>query len=206
METYIQTGIELIKRYRIEVFLLTCSIVTIVVSVTLFSIETTITKAHDVSIKSIKTNQVKPPAQTIYVDISGAVKKPNMYQLKKGSRVHDLLKIAGGLSENVDMDFFNKQFNRAKLLNDQEKYYVPSIGEIAYATNQDFTSNTELEKSNLISINTADEDELDSLPGVGEVTIENIIENRPYKTIDELITKKAVKQNVFEQIKTRISL
>jgi len=58
----------------------------------------------------------------------------------------------------------------------------------------------------LIDLNTASFDELDSLPQVGQATAENIIANRPYNNIDELITKKIVRKSVYEKIKDKIAV
>ena len=68
------------------------------------------------------------------------------------------------------------------------------------------TSNTGVTASGLININSASESELDTLTGVGPVTIGKIIDNRPYNTLEELVSKKAVSKSVFEKIKDSISL
>lgn len=58
----------------------------------------------------------------------------------------------------------------------------------------------------LISINSASQFELELLPGVGPVTAQKIIDNRPYETLEELVIKKAVGQKLFEKIKQYVSL
>ena len=57
-----------------------------------------------------------------------------------------------------------------------------------------------------MNINTASAVDLDKLPQIGKVRAQKIITNRPYKTIDELVTKKAISQGVFEKIKDRITV
>jgi len=57
-----------------------------------------------------------------------------------------------------------------------------------------------------VSINTGTESQLDSLPGVGPVTAAKIIASRPYQTLEEVVSKKAVGAALFEKIKNDISL
>jgi competence protein ComEA len=61
-------------------------------------------------------------------------------------------------------------------------------------------------EGNLISINTASVSELDSLPGVGAKTVEKIIQNRPYSSLDELLEKKVIGQKLFETLQPQLSL
>lgn len=59
--------------------------------------------------------------------------------------------------------------------------------------------------SKVIDINTASKDELMTLPGVGEARSDAIIKNRPYRSKDELVSKKIVPQNVYGEIKNQIA-
>ena len=61
-------------------------------------------------------------------------------------------------------------------------------------------------ETKMVNINTASETELDALPGVGPVTAQKIISNRPYQKIDDLVSKKAVGASVFSKIKDQISI
>lgn len=60
--------------------------------------------------------------------------------------------------------------------------------------------------SGKININTASASELDTLWGIGEVRAKDIIDNRSYSSIDELLTKKVIPSNVFEKIKDEITV
>jgi competence protein ComEA len=66
-------------------------------------------------------------------------------------------------------------------------------------------TNATMPKGAPININTASSADLDSLPQIGPKRAAKIIANRPYKSIDELVTKKAIPKSVFEKIKDRIT-
>jgi competence protein ComEA len=138
-------------------------------------------------------------SRTIWVDLAGAVMKPGVYELPSNSRYKDLLARAGGLSAEADRDWLDKNLNLAQKLEDGQKVYIPFLseieGEVAGA------GSTVADK---ININTASVSELDSLWGIGEARAKAIIDNRPYSSIDELLTKKVIPSNVFEEIKDEI--
>jgi len=150
--------------------------------------------------------------ERIYVDIEGAVNKPGLYEFSALPRLKEVLDKAEGVSEEVDHAFFNRNFNLAKIVTDQEKIYIPSRDEVMAgitAPNAVTTSQlnaNEGSTNSLVGINSASLDQLDSLPGVGQVTAQKIVDNRPYQSIEELNQKKILKSNVFDQVKNLISL
>ena len=140
----------------------------------------------------------------IYVDVGGAVEKPGVYQLQSSSRVNEALVIAGGLGEEADREWVERNLNLAAKVTDGQKIYIPSIQETN--TNKVGPSQSKGPTfDNLININTATVAELDTLWGVGEATAKKIIDSRPYGSVEELLTKKAVKNNVYEAIKDKIT-
>ena len=68
------------------------------------------------------------------------------------------------------------------------------------------TSTTGSIANSQININAASEQELDSLPGIGPIYAQKIINGRPYSSIDELLSKKIVGSKVFEEIKEKITV
>jgi len=60
------------------------------------------------------------------------------------------------------------------------------------------------QQGGLVDINSASAAELDKLPGIGTSRAQAIIANRPYKGKDELVQRKIVPQNVYDQIKDKI--
>lgn len=206
-----------LKKYRLEIFLLFLAIVSALISLIIFLTEKTNQSEYS---PNVNFNYKNEPLGRIYVDIAGAVEKPDVYEVSVGARLKDVLILAGGLSAQADRDFFQRNFNLARIVSDQEKFYIPSVYEIQnglFTENsqtldytqpniQTVSSNNVSLDSQLININQATMGELDQLPGVGKVTAQKIIQNRPYSNIDELLTKKVVNKSVFEKIKDLITV
>jgi competence protein ComEA len=136
------------------------------------------------------------------IDIAGAIQNPGLYQLSPDSRVEDLLIAAGGLSSDAHRDWVAQHLNRARKLVDGEKIYIPFEGE----TNLPAGSVSGTSSTSPISINTASQAQLESLWGIGPVTAQNIIDNRPYSSFNDLLDRKVIKNNVWEQNKDKLSL
>ncbi len=142
----------------------------------------------------------------IKADISGAVVKPGVYSLDSEARVQDLLVVAGGLAENADRDWVDKFVNLAARVVDGSKLYIPEVGEYQQQSEATVLSAQEEKPPRFININLATANELETLPGVGEVTATKIIDNRPYGSIEELLEKKIVNKSTFAKIKDKISV
>ncbi len=203
------------KKYKVEFVLIVLSLLITVISLIVFFNNKSPEKNENLIQET--TGEIKNPNQKVYVDVAGAVVKPDVYKLNFGARVKDALNLAGGFSEEADKQFFIRNFNLARLISDQEKIYVPSLQETINGffvenrqTLTSLQSNTSPQSnsptSNLININEASEQELDQLPGIGKTTANKIINNRPYTTIEELLNKKIVNQSVFEKIKEMIEI
>ena len=155
---------------------------------------------EDETVEIEKLEEAEKKDEEIYVDVGGAVMRPGIYQLTEGMRVNDVLIKAGGLAEKADREWITKNINLAQKLTDGIKIYVPFTGE----TDQDTVLSSQNTAVDLININTASEAELDQLWGVGPATAAKIIEGRPYSSVEELLTKKIVKSNVYEQCKDKV--
>lgn len=151
-------------------------------------------KGSDIQIISAPLQQASAgQAGEVTVDVGGAVVNPGVYKLSSGLRVGDAIKAAGGLAEGAD----TSKMNLAAKLGDGQKIFVPEKGT---TSSQSITSTT-----GLVNINSATEEELDTLPGVGPATAKKIIASRPYSSVDELLTQKAVTASVYQKIKDLIS-
>lgn len=139
----------------------------------------------------------------IFVDIEGAMQKPGVYQMHQGERIQDIFISAGGLTAHADRRWVEQHINLAAPLTDAEKIYIPQEGESVQGMATEVSDGI---ASGSISVNTASSDQLNSLPGIGQVTAEKIIAGRPYSTLNELVTKKIISQSVFNKIQNQISL
>ena len=189
---------------KLPVFLGGMGILLILVSIgmVIFSPEDT----SEITFKEASDSATATSSGTIMVDIEGAVEKPGVYSLSFGSRLKDGLIIAGGLSALADREKIAKSINLASKLIDGAKVYFPKTGEATSISVGNLGSMGDVGGAGTININEASEAQLDTLPGIGPVTAQKIISVRPYTSINELISKKAVGQSVFEKIKDRISV
>ena len=140
---------------------------------------------------------------TYFVHVAGNVGKPGLYEIQEGSRLNDLIILA----EIRDIEILDKYFNRAQLLDDGEKIYIPFPEEINDNDDEFLFFENEEEQSK-ININTAKLDDLISLPGIGETKAKDIIEfrekNGKFKIIDDIMMVKGIGTATFERIKELI--
>ena len=132
----------------------------------------------------VEDSNVKSEDSIIKVDIKGAIKSPGVYEIKKDSRVTDLIKLAGGGTKDADLG----ATNLSKKLNDEDCIIISKKGEVNKTqTTQGSTSNASTQNSPaassdnkgkdvIININTATKEELMTLTGVGEAKADVIIE------------------------------
>jgi competence protein ComEA len=123
-----------------------------------------------------------------------------VYRLDLGSRIDKALQTAGGLTGEADRGWVEKNVNKAQMVVDGYKLYIPK-------KNQDGL-NLQVAglQSRATSINSGSQNDLESLPGIGPVTAQKIISGRPYTRLEELTERKIVGQKVWESIKDQISL
>lgn len=145
--------------------------------------------------------------EIIMVHISGQVYKPGLVQLKNGSRVIDAVNSAGGLKSEADLD----RINLAKKLADEEKIYIPKIGEDNDIIDEvEISDGGSLEnKGNKININTCTKEELMNLPGIGEVLATRIVEyreSRKFNSIEDIMNVSGIGNKKFENIKDFITV
>lgn len=135
----------------------------------------------------------------IYVDIQGAVNKPNVYELNDGERVFFLINLAGGLKKNADVS----TINRASKLTDGMKILIPFKNS---SNNENHTNDSNIQ--NKVNINTATKETLMSLDGVGEKTAQKIIDyrnkNNGFKDISEIKNVDRIGDKTFSKLKENI--
>ena len=166
------------------------------------------------SVEDIKKESAPKPK--ISVDVEGKVIKPGVYQLDEGARLQDALIASGGLASGADREYVSKKVNLAQKILDGAKIYIPAVGEIeaaqAVLSSSDpaeiLTADIAVgdQDEELINVNTASVESLDTLPKIGPVTAQKIINGRPYGSIEELVSKKVLTQKTFDGLRDMISI
>lgn len=151
----------------------------------------------------------------IVVDIGGGVNNPGVYKLDSESIVEDAIDAAGGFGANADIEEIARSINRAALVDDHSKIYLPKIGDnqIVYVNSPSTypAPTADLSDTNpKININTATSAELDKLPGIGPITAQRIIDyrlqNDSFSDIDEIKEVYGISDSKFNSLKDLISV
>ncbi len=191
--------------YRVPIILGLLSLFFVALSITIFiksyQPETPIMFSSDVTEASV-AGAARVNNTAIVADIEGAVVHPGVYRLPQGSRIDDLLRAAGGFAPDVDTEAVAQSINRAAIVSDGAKIYIPGRGE--HEALRD--AGTSATVTPFVNINAASQAELESLIGIGAVTATKIISGRPYMRLEELVEKKAMGQSLFDKLKEQLTL
>lgn len=142
------------------------------------------------------------------VHISGEINNPGVYEIRDEQRLEDLIKEAGGLTNEAD----DRNLNLAQRLEDQMKIYIPNINEENLLENTDRNQealpvgNT---ASSLVNINTANKDDLMSLPNIGDKRADAIIEYRKtqkFEKIEDIKNVTGIGEKYYEALKDLITV
>jgi len=202
---------ELLLKYRLQISLL-------LVGVILLGLGIWVIKRDNISSTKIEVLESSTDSENIndgevVIEVSGAVEIPGVYQLILGARVEDALIAAGGISADADRRWMERSLNRAAKIIDGQKIYIPRDGEQttgASASNLGGDQTVSLTQGGgfeeLININTTSAKELEKLWGIGPITAQNIIEQRPYSSVEELLEKKILKTNVYETNRDKLTV
>lgn len=153
----------------------------------------------------------EPPPETetavntsVMIDVKGAVKNAGLYELPSGSRINDAIQAAGGFLPEAD----SRSINLAVIVLDESAVYVPTQGEEILAPVTATAGGSA--ESGLINVNSADEEELTELPGIGPAKAAAIVahrtENGPFEAIEQLMDVTGIGEKSFEQLKELVSI
>jgi competence protein ComEA len=137
----------------------------------------------------------------IRVYVTGAVQRPGVYPLSSNARWIDALEAAGGATADADLTAVNLSLR----VKDEDQIVVPQLGQSPALLVAGAASTP-----SLININLADQEELESLPGIGEVRASRIIASReaegPFTQPEDLLLRDIVPDSVYEDIEPLITV
>ena len=140
----------------------------------------------------------------IIIHIAGCVENEGVYEIKKDSRISDAVEIAGRLTSDAN----TKVINLAQKLSDGQKIYIPNINE-DIEKYEDENINL-FNYDDLVNINTANQTELETLPGIGPSTADKIIkyrkENGNFENIEDIKNVSGIGDAKYENIKDKICI
>lgn len=155
--------------------------------------------------------------EPIRVEVAGAVLAPGVYTLPAGARAGDAIAAAGGLAPDADA----AALNLAQPLQDGEKLVAPTpaparpaaaasaAGSSAPDLGATRSGGIDLAGAALIDINQASVPELDTLPAIGPVTAQAIVDyraaNGPFRSIEELVNVKGIGPATLEKLRALIT-
>lgn len=147
-----------------------------------------------------------PEQDLITVDVKGAVKSPGIYDLPVGSRVHDAVQKAGGLTEQAD----SKSLNLAQKVSDEALVYVPTKGEETASQQAASGTTPSSSKEKKVNLNKASLEELKQVKGLGGKRAQDIIDHREangkFKSVDELKKVSGIGAKTIEKLKDYVTV
>ncbi len=168
------------------------------------------------------TEDTSAPAM-VQVYICGAVAMPGVYELPEGVILNDVVECAGGFTENADITKINLVYE----IDSNVSVFIPdcsqtdeSVSEAVFEIQSDIIrdddeylwgedTGSQQESASLVNINTAGKEELMTLPGIGEVYAQSIIDYRetaPFASIEEIKNVSGIGDVKFDKIKAYITV
>ena len=187
----------------------------LIVLLTIIAIVAAITYYVDESGKSVEleaasTNEnmtVSPMTvengNKLVVYVTGAVNSPGVIELPEGSRIVDAVNKCGGMNESADPE----NINMAQKVTDGSQIKIPDKSNSDTAAGN---APAAADKSGRININTADETELDKLPGVGPAMAKRIVEYRQnngrFQSAEDLKKVRGIGDSKYTALKDKITI
>lgn len=142
----------------------------------------------------------------IYIYICGAVKNPGVYQADSGSRLFEIIEMAGGFVPEADRE----SLNLARNVTDGEQIVVLTEEEAAKKMTPVSENAAAQQDGGLVNINTASLSELTQVSGIGESRAQAIIayreRNGAFKSVEEIKRVDGIKDGLFSKIKDYITV
>ena len=151
--------------------------------------------------------------QNCFVDIKGEVLRPGVYEFSCESRIQEVIKKAGGFTEEAD----ETKINLAQKITDQMQIIVPNVqskqegGVTEENSGKGSSTNTSVSnsKQGTININTATLEELQTIKGIGKKKAEAILQYRKehgsFRTKEDLLQVKGIGKKALEAIERQVT-
>ena len=146
----------------------------------------------------------------VYVYVCGAVNCPGVYEVSPGALLYDAINLAGGLTGDASAE----HINLVMTLNENMSIYIPTREEVMSGSysSEVIMSDSDVgvgsptaSDSGLININLASRADLMSVPGIGEVTADSIINYREnnggFSSVDDLMKVEGIGKGKYEKFK-----
>ena len=178
------------------------------------------TQASAASLPSQKQTAITPPpsqetamtSRIVYAYITGEVMKPGVYKLSDDARIFQLVDMAGGFTPNADRE----SLNLAEVIADGAHIHIGAQSQATRGQSPTISGmparNTPIVQpsSSLVNINTATASQLESLPGVGKVTAQRIIDYRNthgnFDSPEDLVNVRGISWAKLEAMKDMITV
>lgn len=175
----------------------------------------------EISESEISDSEIPDPGQssvqeettdTVFVQVSGAVRSPGVYELPAGSRVFEAIQSAGGMTDDAAAD----SVNQAVEVSDGDMIVLCTLQEWEQAKSQQTElisgdlSGLQQETDGRININTADVTQLCTIPGIGESRAQSIVtyreQNGAFGAVEDIMKVSGIKDGLFQKIKDKIKV
>jgi competence protein ComEA len=158
------------------------------------------------SLSPSATSTASTTQDVVVVDVAGKVRHPGIVTLPPGSRVVDALEAAGGARSGVEL----ADLNLARVLVDGEQILVGVTPPASWAPTGAPTSASVSAGVGVVDINTADQAMLETLPGIGPVTAQAILqwrtENGAFTSVDELLEVDGIGEVTLSEIRDLVTV
>jgi len=197
---------------NIKLFKIATVIIIVIVAVLIFAFsrrdeQIVISDNTDNSgIKTEESNITSNENKKFFVDISGEVNKPGVYEVSSNSRVFQIIEMAGGTTKKAALD----AVNGAEIINDGQKIIIPSIEEYNDSSDKSEPNANSVSSCNKVNINTADATTLQTLTGVGPVTAQKIIDYRnekgKFKSKEDIKNVSGIGDKTYAKMETELTI